>query len=81
MPKIGDGVIVGFEICDDLNSANNDGCSSSGQIEKGYTCSGIPSVCSHFCGNGLIHPSETCDDKNSILNDGCSEFCQIENGF
>lgn len=42
----GDGVISGYESCDDGNTNNNDGCSSIGQVEVGYTCVGSPSVCS-----------------------------------
>jgi len=42
----GDGVISGYESCDDGNTNNNDGCSSISQVEVGYTCVGSPSVCS-----------------------------------
>ncbi len=42
----GDSLITGYESCDDGNTNDNDGCSSIGQIEVGYTCTGLPSVCS-----------------------------------
>ncbi len=41
----GNGVIEVGETCDDLNSNNDDGCSSSCNLESGYTCTGQPSVC------------------------------------
>jgi len=33
------------EACDDGNTANGDGCSSTCSVESGYTCTGEPSVC------------------------------------
>ncbi len=43
------------ETCDDGNMINNDGCSSSCQIETGFTCvnSPLPSLCTGICGDGL----------------------------
>jgi cysteine-rich repeat protein len=43
----GDGFIIGSEGCDDANVADGDGCSSTCQIEGGYSCAGEPSVCSN----------------------------------
>ena len=44
---MGNGVIESPEECDDDNTQNGDGCSSTGQIESGYTCTTAnPSVCS-----------------------------------
>lgn len=37
-----------FELCDDNNSLNGDGCSSTCEIEVGYTCTEEPSVCSRL---------------------------------
>jgi cysteine-rich repeat protein len=34
-----------YEACDDNNTNNGDGCSSTCQIESGWTCTGQPSVC------------------------------------
>ncbi|MFP3881615.1 MAG: myxococcus cysteine-rich repeat containing protein [Actinomycetota bacterium] len=42
---VGDGIIDQGEECDDGNLADGDGCSSTGQIEPGWTCEGEPSVC------------------------------------
>ena len=36
----GDGLRAGTEACDDQNTSNNDGCSSSWTIESNYVCSG-----------------------------------------
>jgi cysteine-rich repeat protein len=43
----GDGTIQtgNGEECDDNGTANGDGCSSSCQVETGWTCTGAPSVC------------------------------------
>ena len=43
----GDGIIASTEGCDDHNTASGDGCSSSCQVENGYTCTGQPSSCSY----------------------------------
>ncbi|MFP6685105.1 MAG: hypothetical protein VB934_10340 [Polyangiaceae bacterium] len=45
MNVCGNGKIEVSEECDDKNSANGDGCSSSCQVEKGYDCDGEPSMC------------------------------------
>ncbi len=42
----GNSLIEHTENCDDGNLNNNDGCSISCQVENGWACSGIPSVCS-----------------------------------
>ena len=76
-----------FEKCDDANTRNNDGCSSSCKIEPGYVCShplqSMPSYCIRICGNRNYQPKygEGCDDGNIIPNDGCSPVCQIEPGY
>lgn len=36
---------VTSEPCDDGNTSNGDGCSSTCQIEQGWNCSGVPSRC------------------------------------
>ena len=41
----GNGVLEGFETCDDDNDTDGDGCSASCQIEPGWTCMGEPSTC------------------------------------
>lgn len=60
----GDGTIDSGEACDDGNFANNDGCSSTCQIE--------------VCGDGVVQTSETCDDGNTISGDGCTSACILE---
>lgn len=41
----GDGKITGAEACDDSNTADDDGCSKTCQVEENWTCEGEPSVC------------------------------------
>lgn len=48
----GDGIIVGSEECEDGNTDNGDGCTSSCLLETGS------------CGNGVLDPEEVCDDGN-----------------
>ncbi len=50
----GNGTIVAPETCDDGNSASGDGCSASCSSESGYTCTGMPSVCT------MVTPAGTC---------------------
>ena len=40
--KCGDGLILGTEKCDDGNAVSGDGCSSTCQIEDGFTCTQPP---------------------------------------
>ena len=48
-PVCGDGVIEGTEQCDDGNTVNGDGCSSTCQVESGFTCNGAsPTNCTNF---------------------------------
>ena len=62
----GNHVVETGEACDDGNTSNGDGCSSTCQIE-------VP-----VCGNGKIETGETCDDGNTINGDGCSSVCICE---
>jgi cysteine-rich repeat protein len=42
----GDGKIVPpFEMCDDGNALSGDGCSATCQVEPGWNCFGVPSMC------------------------------------
>jgi cysteine-rich repeat protein len=43
----GNGFIREAEECDDGNSADGDGCSSSCEVEDGYACDGEPSNCTN----------------------------------
>lgn len=49
------------EECDDGNTANLDGCSSSCQLEG--------------CGDGVIQPGEACDDGNTLDDVACPADC------
>jgi cysteine-rich repeat protein len=49
-PVCGNGVIESGEGCDDDDASSGDGCSSSCQVESGWTCSGVPSFCSPLGG-------------------------------
>jgi cysteine-rich repeat protein len=51
----GDGVVGLTEQCDDMNTASDDGCSATCMIEPGYTCTGMPSVCT------MATPAGTCE--------------------
>ena len=66
------------EQCDDGRLFSGDGCSSTCQIESGYSCSGAPSVCSAGCGDGITTGTEQCDDGNFNNNDGCTNYCQSD---
>jgi cysteine-rich repeat protein len=67
-PVCGDGQKEFPEQCDDGNTSNNDGCSSTCQKEN------------PVCGNDVVELMEECDDGNASSNDGCSAACQFE-GF
>ncbi|CAD8133826.1 unnamed protein product [Paramecium octaurelia] len=89
----GDGLIVGQEECDDMNTIQNDGC-----YECRFQCHqdcldcifGICNKCAFgweeynkqcrsVCGNGLlVVPFEQCDDGNTDDDDGCNSVCQVE---
>lgn len=61
----GNGIIEGEE-CDDGNIASGDGCSATGTIETGYTCSGQPSVCSLNSG-GDDSEGENNQEENKVI--------------
>ncbi len=93
----GNGTVqTGFETCDQgandgVPLDNNDGCSSTCQLETGWTCSGIN--CTPTCGDGLTRGSEGCDDRcllgsggagvctSTDNGDGCSSTCAVETNF
>ncbi len=83
----GDGVLDetsggGGEECDDGNSANNDGCSSTCLYEGSKICATASD--DNCCGNSEIEIStadniaENCDDGNTVSADGCSNTCLAE---
>ena len=69
------------ETCDDRNQDSFDGCSSSCQLEPGFTCPSEGEICLPTCGDKLIVSKETCDDGNQISSDGCSDQCEVELGW
>lgn len=70
----GDGKNMGKFGCDDGNTKNGDGCSSTCLVEKGYSCNGGTPVskdtCIEICGDGLNFGTYQCDDGNSHSGDG-----------
>ena len=80
-------LVEGIEQCDDGNTNDGDGCSSTCLVEPGSSCvaSGDgPSTCTKsVCGNGMVEAGESCDkgDQNGVfLGDGkgCSKTCTTE---
>uniref|UniRef100_A0A8C9U8J2 Pregnancy-associated plasma protein A, pappalysin 1a n=1 Tax=Scleropages formosus TaxID=113540 RepID=A0A8C9U8J2_SCLFO len=59
-PYCGDGVIQKFlgEECDDMNSANGDGCSSRCRKEPFFNCVYEPSLCYFYDGDGMCEDFE-----------------------
>jgi len=85
VPLCGDSIITATETCDDGNTTNGDGCSSTCQIEPGSSCTtASPSVCTKsVCGNGVVEPGENCDagKANGLFygdGKGCSKTCTKE---
>jgi len=64
----GNGTVDSGEQCDDGNTTNGDGCSS--------TC--MTETAGSTCGNGILEGTEQCDDGNTTNGDGCSSTCLIE---
>ncbi|MFH1726564.1 MAG: LamG-like jellyroll fold domain-containing protein [Elusimicrobiota bacterium] len=64
--QCGDGVVMAWEMCDDGNVADHDGCDSLCRTE--------------VCGNGVTQPhlGEQCDDGNETAWDGCNAACQSQ---
>ena len=62
-PWCGDGVLdlAAGESCEDGNSVDGDGCSSTCRAE--------------YCTNGLGESGEVCDDGNGAAGDGCAPDC------
>mmetsp|Transcript_7472 Transcript_7472/g.6764 ORF Transcript_7472/g.6764 Transcript_7472/m.6764 type:complete len:133 (-) Transcript_7472:2415-2813(-) len=62
----GDGEVDAGEVCDDANTVDGDGCSSSCQQETGWTCglaaNGILSTCTEDVDDGAWMGSLDCDD-------------------
>ncbi|CAD8089132.1 unnamed protein product [Paramecium sonneborni] len=92
-PYCGDGLIIGNEQCDDMNSIANDGCYECKfmcdqyciECEDGI-CKECPIgmhlfglFCQSKCGDGYhLQMFEQCDDGNNENGDGCNSQCVIE---
>src|SRR5690625_7808482 len=57
----GDGILSDGEECDDGNTTNGDGCSSTCEIEEGWECPEAGEACDSICGDGLVVGNEQCD--------------------
>lgn len=68
-PVCGNGAVQVGEECDDGNTANGDGCSST------CTNEGTP-----FCGDGIPQSGEQCDDGNTEDSDACKNDCTLPVG-
>ncbi|MEM9192756.1 MAG: DUF4215 domain-containing protein [Myxococcota bacterium] len=79
----GDSLLGAGEDCDDGNTNNDDGCSSSCEVEANFACveAGTPCIQIVTCGNARIEGDETCDDRNTTSGDGCSASCELEAGW
>lgn len=68
-PICGNGLIESPEECDDGNTFNGDGCSSSCTIETA-----LPR-----CGDGILDVGEECDlgSQNGVVGSGCTIDCKI----
>ena len=85
-PIWGDGLIVGTEACDDWNSSNNDGCSTSCTIEAGFNCSRSAAsscdTCTPIWGDSKkMAPYEQCEDGNTANGDGWDSTWHLEPGY
>lgn len=73
--------------CDDGNTADGDGCSSTCAVESKWVCSGgnrtNAATCIDKCGDGFVTTptSGYCDDGNNVDGDGCSATCGVEAGW
>ena len=68
-PSCGDGNIDAGEECDDGNTVDGDGCSSTCQNET------TPPPTGPVCGDGIVDAGEQCDDGNTTNGDGCENNC------
>lgn len=76
--RCGNGIIEGYEVCDDGNTAPEDGCTSSCSREWAFQDCSVPGEpCFTIrCGDGVRSFTEVCDDGNVVNGDGCMDNCQ-----
>ena len=78
----GDGKKIGINPCDDGNIISGDGCSSTWNIETGFTWTGgnptKKDTWSEIWGDGRDFGYNECEDGNIINGDGCSSTCEFE---
>jgi cysteine-rich repeat protein len=80
--ECGNGEVEGDEACDDDDTDNDDGCSSTCTVESGWRCNeDEPSVCTRLCGDGVKDNGEDCDDGARENGNGCSSTCTLELGW
>ncbi|CAK82971.1 unnamed protein product (macronuclear) [Paramecium tetraurelia] len=96
LPYCGDGLVIGYEKCDDMNDDFNDGChlcqfacdqfcidcqeGVCQQCEPGRNLD--KNTCQTKCGDGyFVKLAEQCDDGNNDDGDGCNRHCVIETNF
>jgi len=79
--ECGDGVVTSVEACDDGNTADYDGCSSTCTVECGYNCSAAePNMCTTTCGDSVKAGIEVCDDGGAA--GGCEDDCNgVQTGW
>jgi fibro-slime domain-containing protein len=81
----GNGELEPGELCDDHNSADDDGCSADClQQDPEFDCSkpGVACVDLVVCGDAQLEGDEACDDGNEADDDGCAGDCSVvEAGF
>ncbi|CAK74085.1 unnamed protein product (macronuclear) [Paramecium tetraurelia] len=95
-PYCGDGVVIGYEQCDDMNDDFNDGCYKCKLACDQYCTDCLEGICQKCeigrfvdqniciaqCGDGVfVKSAEACDDGNFDDGDGCNSQCLIENDF
>eukprot|EP00163_Fabomonas_tropica_P005646 TRINITY_DN1525_c0_g1_i2.p1 TRINITY_DN1525_c0_g1~~TRINITY_DN1525_c0_g1_i2.p1 ORF type:complete len:3023 (-),score=588.09 TRINITY_DN1525_c0_g1_i2:123-9191(-) len=79
-PECGNGVIQTGEVCDDNNPNSGDGCSSTCQVEPGWTCSGAPSTCSNIDECAPTNPCGANADCTDLFGTP-GHLCNCQSGF